>query len=91
MHEGFWWEDLKKRNRQRWKDNIEMDLQEAWTGLNIPKIMNLWYLKYMGNFLTPCGPLSFSGGTLPYGVKVLEFHPGSNSKMIIKNPSNSNL
>jgi hypothetical protein len=44
MHEGFWWGDLRKRNRQRWKDNIEMDLQEAWTGLNIPKVMNLWYL-----------------------------------------------
>jgi len=34
VHIGFWWGDLKKRTRQRWEDNIGMDLQEAWGGMD---------------------------------------------------------
>ena len=38
VHTGFWWGNKGKkpfgRPRYRWKDSIEMDLQEvAWTGL----------------------------------------------------------
>ena len=37
MHTGFWCANLRERNhledtRRRWKDNIEMDLQEVGWG-----------------------------------------------------------
>jgi hypothetical protein len=38
VHTGFWWGDLKKtlgRPRNRWEDNIKIDLQEVgWGGMN---------------------------------------------------------
>jgi hypothetical protein len=34
----------------------------------VSAVMNLRVPKYAGNFLTNCGPVSFSGRTLLYGV-----------------------
>ena len=33
VHIRFWWGDMRERTRQRWEDNIGMDLQEAWGGM----------------------------------------------------------
>jgi hypothetical protein len=61
VHKGFWWGDLREGDhleyKCRWKDNIEMDLQEVrwgsmdWTDLAVDRnrwqalvntVMNLW-------------------------------------------------
>jgi len=69
--------------RRRWEDNIKMDLQEMgcggmdWIDLAqdterrralVNAVMNRWVLSNAGNFLTSCGPVSFSRRILLHGV-----------------------
>jgi hypothetical protein len=71
------------RPRNRWDDNIKMDLQEVgsrgmdWIGLAqdrdrwralVKVVMNLRVPKNAGNCLTSCKPVSFSRRTLLHGV-----------------------
>ena len=70
------------RPRQRWVDNIKMDLQEvglaAWNGLVwlrmdrwqtlVNALMNLQVPYNVGGFLTTEGPISFSRRTLLHVV-----------------------
>jgi len=71
------------RPRRRWVDNIRMDLQEVgcvcmdWIGLAqdrdswrtlVSAVMNLRVPGNVGNFLTSCKLVSFSGRTLHHGV-----------------------
>jgi hypothetical protein len=70
VYTGFWWGNLKRppgQPRQRWEDNIKMDLQEVddgsmdwidlaqdrdrWRGL-VNAVMNFQIQYNAGNFLT---------------------------------------
>ena len=77
------WKRPLGRPRRRWVDNIRMDLQEVgcgymdWFGLVqdrerwrtlVSAVMNLRVPWNVGNFLTSCKPVSFSGRTLHHGV-----------------------
>jgi hypothetical protein len=71
------------RPRYKWEVNIKMGLQEVgWRGMNwidlaqdrdrwwvlVNAVMKLWVAYNMGNFLTGCRHVSFSGRKLLYGV-----------------------
>jgi hypothetical protein len=71
------------RHRQRWEDNIRMDLQEVgcggmdWIGLAqdrdrwraiVNAAMNLRVPLNVGKFLTSCKPVIFSRRTVLHGV-----------------------
>jgi hypothetical protein len=82
MHIGYWLESQKERDhslgrpRQRWVDNIKVDLRERggddidwidlaqdrdhWRAL-MNTPMNLGFLEIAGNFLNGCTIGSFSG------------------------------